>query len=305
MGTMSFAKKLSSVLQPRKGLKLYLHEVMSGMSSKHDYEEVHASDLTKEEFCPREFSLLTVLEGKRRQQFVSTSLRYTFDMGIMLAQLMCEVWARNIVIGNWVCLGCGNTLEFCKAPSRCQKCGSREFRYKEVRFLARECNVSGGVDMLVQLPGEQKLRLVELKSIEKDGFKALMAPLSEHRMRTSLYLRLVVESSHPWAKMINPDEGILLYMAKGFGVKDESITTAGIADSPFSPFKEFMVSRDDKEAKLLLEKAKKVADFRKGGPMPGGVCVTAMCSRANACSVAKPCFGGEYPPGWKDKAMLV
>jgi hypothetical protein len=43
---------------------------------------------------------------------------------------------------------------------------------------------------------------VEIKTMMKDQFKDLVGPLAEHKLRTNFYLRIIAESGHNWASLI-------------------------------------------------------------------------------------------------------
>lgn len=87
-------------------------------------------------------------------------------------------------------------------------------------------------------------------------------------------------------------------MMKGFGKKDDTLEISNIKDSPFTPFKEFLIKRDDAQTQNGHEAALKVKNFREGTKsMPGGVCSTSTCKRARGCSVKADCFSGNYPKG--------
>ena len=156
--------------------------------------------------------------------------------------------------------------------------------------------------MLVNL-GDPKLIPVEIKTMAKDQFKDLKAPLAEHRLRTNLYLRLIEESAQGWSNLVDTTRAIVLYVDKGgYGIADPQIKTWGLKEG-FSPFKEFVVTRNDKETDEHTKRARAVTDFRKKlVGMPAGICMTALSKRAVYCPMKAVCFNGEHPPEheWKD-----
>jgi hypothetical protein len=144
--------------------------------------------------------------------------------------------------------------------------------------------------------GQPKLRIVEIKTMDKDQFKDLAAPLSEHRLRTKLYMRIIDESEGTYKQRINTSEADIFYVSKGgFGIADPQLKAWGLSEG-FSPFKHYVVKREPKAADLPSKLAKVVKDFRaKEVGMPVGICATAMDKRAKACSMCKPCFSGNHP----------
>ncbi len=279
-------------------LKYELHKNMAKWEEARSHKNIHASELTKPEFCARKYALLDITGKKGKGQFIGTSLRATFDLGRALENMFRDQWLpSNVIVGDWVCNRCGHQIYFSKRPAKCPACTvSTLFTYAEVRVLDETTGVSGGVDVLVDL-GEPRFRLVELKTMEKDGFKTLAAPLAEHRQRTSLYLKLVELSNNHLANQVNYNEGIICYVCKGFGNKDDSLKLAGLKDAPFSPFKEFFVKRNDDEATELLVKASPINLFRNSGVMPEQICPTSFCSIAKVCPCVTECFSGKYAAG--------
>ncbi|WP_266032523.1 hypothetical protein [Brucella intermedia] len=299
---VSFLKTAKKAM-PTMGVKFLLHKHLSGWDPARPISRIHASDLTKEGgICPRFYALHDLSGAKPKDGWLTTSERMTFQIG--------RDQERNIVlwfaemeraICHWKCANCGTQHDFTLRPKGCSKCGCRWLEPREVRFESAECGASCGVDMLVKL-NQPKLRIVELKTMDKDEFKSLKAPLAEHQWRTNLYLRLVSESTHPWAKQVDTAEATIMYISKGgYGCADPDPEKWGLFEK-FSPFKEFTVKRDDKLTDELVARAKAVTDFRKKKVgVPCGVCSTAMSKRAAKCTRKKECFSGEYPAtyDWK------
>lgn len=292
-------------------LRVLLHGNMAGTEQERDHAVVHASDLTKPDkaFCPREFALLDETKKQRPSQFIATSMRATFDYGNHLQWCVNNKWMRPFMFGHWKCLTCGrHTTKIQKVPR--QRCATAEhynlqcrFEYVEPRAVCPDTGVSCGLDGLV-LDGK-KLRAIEVKTEVKDEFKELVAPRSEHRQRCALYLR-VVASDPGLSKIVHTDSMRLLYVCKGYGVKDDALKAKlkdhDIGDWGFSPFKEYEVERSDDEIAPLLKRAMAVKYFRAGGGMPEGVCSSLMSKRAKECSMRGECFSGCYPAEleWKD-----
>lgn len=294
---MNFFKKAADVIKP--SLVEELHRKMAVWEKARSHKRVHASDLTKPEgFCPRQYALLDVTKKKRKDQFIGTSLQHTFQTGRSLQQDLNERWAEDMAVGIWKCLYCGKEHGFCKRPATCAKCGApaRCLQYEEENFF-HPSGYSGSIDQLTDL-GEPKLRVTEVKTMKADEFKTLLAPLAEHRLRTNLYLRTVAESDHPFKSRINTQEGLILYICKGFGFKADWVKDKGLKDSPFSPFKEFWVERDDEATAKYLGKAEVLRDYRTAGAgIPSGSCNNSFCGRAKSCPVRQDCWSGDHPAG--------
>jgi hypothetical protein len=196
---------------------------------------------------------------------------------------------------HWKCQSCGRLHEFQVRPYKCQACQHPRFTPIEVRFESAVSGASCGVDMLVAM-GETKLRPVELKTIDKEQFKDLKAPLAEHRWRTSLYLRIIAECEHSWSNLVSCEKATVLYISKGgYGCADPQLKAWGLSDK-FSPFKEYEIKRADAETNDLVRRARAVKLFRSGeAGMPCGICKTALEKRATSCPLRGACFSGDWP----------
>ncbi len=295
---MKFAKSISK--KKDVSIKTLIHERVPGMEPARSLKNIHASDLTKtdREFCSRERVLLDITKKKGKSEFIGTSQRITFDLGRALQEMFNMSWLNDVMYGCWRCTSCGTSMNDCSRPKgHCGKSGMIcNWFYEESRFTDPTSGAGGGVDSLINV-GEPKLRMCEVKTIDKDYFKDLKTAMAEHRLRTNFYLRLIELDGRPFAKLINTKIAHILYICKGFGIKDVEITKKKtVKDNAFSPFKEYKITRDDDETDELLEKAKEVTDYRNGvGPIPAGVCPTSMCTRAKACPVIKECWSGKYP----------
>lgn len=281
-----------------KLVKDMIHQRLCGWEKPRPHGTIHASELMKElEFCPREWALLDLKQGKKKDQFVGTALRLTFDHGRSVEKAMRNDWLRDVAVGRWKCTSCGLIHPvFGKEPKGSCSCGRRAWEYDEARFTSASSGISGGLDLFIDM-GEPKLRIVEIKTMDKDEFKKLEAPLAEHKFRTSLYMRLAEESADEVSQRVNTSFSTLLYVTKSFGFKDLTLKAAGIKDSPFSPFKEFIIKRDDSLTTTPVARATVLHRWRTNGMkgMPCGVCTSGLSKRAQQCSCVGACFSGSFP----------
>ena len=205
--------------------------------------------------------------------------------------------------GNWLCVGCGFTTTRCPRPAACitPACKGTLFTYGGMRVVSEKTGISCGIDLFAALPGRPKLIAVEIKSYDKEKFKALKMPLAEHRVRTSLYLRCLAESGEGWSDVVEVDEADILYVSKGgYGYKTTAPTQQwGLRDRAWSPFKVFTITRDDSLTEEYVKWALPVHKFNCGGEMPSGVCPHALATRAENCDLRVQCFSGKYPAGEK------
>lgn len=288
-------------LKRDQSIKMMIHRRLAGWEEAREHGVVHASDLMKElEFCPREWAFLDLGLCSKKDNFVGTALRITFDHGRSVEYNIRNNYLRDVMSGYWRCKVCGTRHPtFGKAPKvTCGKCNWGKgplWEYDEVSFVSPHSGISGGIDGLVDV-GDSKLRILEIKTVDKDEFRKLEAPLAEHRFRTALYLRLVEESEVPESNRINPTSASILYVSKSFGFKDESMREEGIKDAPFSPFKEFTVTRQDTLVESSVAKARVLHHWRTTQQgMPCGVCSNGLTKRAQQCAAIGPCWSGAYP----------
>lgn len=289
---MLFLKKtFESKKQRAKGIVALLDSKLAGFKEQRSYKTLHVSALTKEDgFCPREVALMQIMNRQRKGRYVSMALQVAFDNGNALHDLVRNVWLRDEVVGRWHCIGCGVELGFSKRPKgRCPKCLRVLWEYREEVFTDPETKVVGSIDFFLDV-GEGKLVACEVKSMDKDLFRELKAPLAEHRIRTQTYLTLIARNGRPEIGRIEQGYARVLYISKGFGTKNEE-------HGKVMPFKEFVVDRNDTVGLATLAKAGLVQSFREGGVLPPGICPTAYAHRAKGCAVVAECFSGTFPAG--------
>ncbi|MDH5185035.1 MAG: hypothetical protein OEX12_14220, partial [Gammaproteobacteria bacterium] len=222
MAKMGFMKSAAEVLtgNGKPSLRAYLHTRMTGLRSPRSIMRIHASELTKPDtYCPRETSLHLITGRDRPDDYINTCLQYTFDLGDALHDLLRDTWARDIVFGDWRCKHCDKRYYQTRYPKSCTGCGRSRFMYEEVRFKSLVSGASGGLDLLVKLPGVDKLVIVEAKTIKHDDWKVLKAPQAEHELRTNYYMRLVDESDNNLGEFIDTEQALVIYMTKGYGGK--------------------------------------------------------------------------------------
>lgn len=294
---ITFLKKAKANL-PSRSVKYWLHQHLNGPDPARPISVIHASELTKEKgFCPREYALYDLTKKKPKDGWLSTSQEVTYEIGRVLQDSVVNWFAdMGKAICHWKCVACGAMHQFQTRPFKCESCGYKTFKPKEVRFESQITGASCGIDMILGM-GEEKLRPIELKTMDKDEFKALAAPLAEHRVRTNLYLRIIAESGHPWANKVSSTRATVFYISKGgFGCADEQLKQWGIKES-YSPFKEYEIDRNDEETDIYAVRSKAVKDFRTGEEgVPFGICSTPMAKRASGCLMKEACFSGQFPP---------
>jgi len=291
---VTFLKK-AKTLTPQLTAKLLLHRYLSGYDPARTMKILHASELTKSsddnKFCPRSYALRDLTGIKPQDKWLSASERMTFQIGRdQEANLVRWFGEMGRAVCDWRCRHCGKTHFFCLKPAQCNECGCKQFDGHELRFTSTINGASCGIDMLLGL-NDDKLIVYEIKTIDKDKFAALQAPLAEHRWRTNFYLRILAESGDPKTDKINTHLARILYISKGgFGCVDDSLSLFGLSDK-FSPFKEFEIKRNDAETESLAELALSVKQFREDDkPIPKRICTSRHDKRAKYCPWTTACF---------------
>jgi hypothetical protein len=292
---MDFLKNMTPEGTPGSDTLIYaLHKLAARKDPHRSFVNTHASDVTKEDWCPKRVALLLKHNVQPEGIWATAVDRMVWALGVATGDIIVDWLARDdLVMGNWRCLHCGELRPFTTRPKQCSECRSNNWGYEEVRFRSEESGVSGSIDALWRRP-TGKLRIVEVKSIKQDQFAALKAPIAEHRLRTNLYMRCVEESDHVWKEVVDVQKATVLYVTKqGWGVKDPRIQAMGFGEKPFAPFKEFTVERDDSQTDALVEKAKRLEVWKQHQSpvtIPSGVCPNALCPQAQKCEVVKQCF---------------
>jgi hypothetical protein len=246
--------------------------------------------MTKKDFCPARVALMKQHKVTPHKEFISTSMRVTYDYGRFLEESVVD-YLGDSVIGNWICHECEAVLHMIKKPkgNQCKACGMWPlYGYTEPRWLDKETNISCGTDFFVDL-GEGKPILIELKSLKAPDFKTISRPRKEHLLRTNLYLHILKRCG---TLAVNVDEAIVLYTCKGYGFADDFIANSDLSDTPFSPFKEFTVKREDnEEIDRIFADGLEIKDYlENGGDVPRKVCDTKHCTQAKSCEVREVCF---------------
>ncbi|QNJ59204.1 rubredoxin-type fold protein [Vibrio phage vB_ValS_PJ32] len=269
-----------------------LHCTMSGHDPDRPYTRLHASDVTNQdiEFCPRERALLIATKAEKNTRYISTETRTYFDVGECYHDLVREKWGANVSFGNWLCLACLHVAEASYKPDECPKCSSKYLRYEELRVKSADTSISCGIDWQVFHHKLDQAIPYEIKSINADEFKKLVAPHAEHRIRTKLYLHSIANPTKPEkVNHLRTDVAGIIYVSKGAPDEGEYLGGSGFKEKK-TPFKEYMIQRDDAEIEDYLNKGRQLKRFLEGGPLPEKICKASSEKRAEACRMCAQCW---------------
>lgn len=275
---MKFLKSATERAKAKGGVKGLIHHEVGGFEDARDQKEIHASELTKDsEYCPRQVRFMELMDKKHRDHWINMPLRITFDEGRDKQFRLNNDYLRKQMVGYWFDTFITGSPEIWSVGQP-----SSMHQYVEPFFIDPISEAQGSIDGLVKLPEQEKLRVIEVKIMATSMFRDQKAPLGEHKLRTQLYLSLIARSDHPHKNEIDWQKASVIYWLRGYGFKDEN--------GEISPFKEFIVKRDDDAVEYLFEKAKALTLARGGGPLPDKICNHQMCPRAEKCPVSKECF---------------
>lgn len=265
-------------------LKLHLGGPQPGRSMS----VLHASDVTKADFCPRRWALFDIFKKDPQQEYVPTALDVTYQMGLLVERALIEDWSGTSVVGNWQCRHCGESRSMVPQPNGFCHNGKKHW-WKHIQMVldATKYGIQGAPDALFNI-GAPQLVLTEIKTMNPVEFDQIMAPLPEHRLRTNLYMAILEQSLHPHKEKISTQEARVLYISRGYGKLNATW-------NEILPFKEFVVKRNDQDLQEFLKRAEALKLFRDEAKMPSGICATALDKYAKKCSVCTACFSGQYP----------
>lgn len=284
---------LHQTTKPKQSIIGVLKQTLGGSQPGRSMKILHASDVTRPEFCPRRWALFDLLDKDPPMEYASTAMDVTFQMGTLVERMLVEEWAGEAVVGNWRCRYCGDSRTMVPKPSGyCTLMeGSKKhwWQYRQMVVEAPEYGINGGIDALFNI-GAPQLIVTEIKTLNPTEFETIVTPFPEHRLRTNLYLRILDESHHPYKEKINLSEARVLYISRGYGKLNPTW-------NEILPFKEFVVKRNDADLTEFLARAKRLQVFRTIGLMPVGICTTAFDKIAKQCSVVTQCFSGAYVAG--------
>jgi len=272
-------------------VKQLLHETLGRLYDSRDKKIIHASDITKDDFCSREHYLYFKCNIDAGFEFVPTATQITWQYGRYIEDMVRNTWLRNYVIGDWECLICGttNVQSFCYERDYVSRC-HHVLSYKEPVFTLKNTTFSGSIDMFLSI--EEQTTAIEIKTIDKDRFIKLKSPDVEHILRSQLYLYLIENSTHVYKSAINTQFLKIIYFSKSFGVRDSKIKKYNPDDTLYSPIKEFMITRDDNAIAPILDKIRKYQKSVDTETLPERICGNISVERAKKCAVRELCFKG-------------
>jgi hypothetical protein len=99
-------KAMAQQAAPKESVIGVLKKAMGGVRPGRDRSLIHASDITRPEFCPRQWAFHDLQGLKAKSEYLSVATAATYDIGNLTARTLIERWAGEYVVGNWECERC-------------------------------------------------------------------------------------------------------------------------------------------------------------------------------------------------------
>lgn len=243
-------------------------------------ELVHVSSLISKDWCSRAH-LINLVHQNSGFQNVLPQMRIVWALGRAAEAHVRKQFAlahgRHRMIGNWRC-DCGTTtMEGHGSNSlKCRVCEQPVAHYGELLLQDNDNGIVGSPDLVFET--EDGLTVVEVKSIKKDSFTELTAPLMDHVIQCYGYVR------HLRKVVDKPVRGKVFYVAKDY------------VSPKLSPYKEYAISDYEENAEKIYSVLREdVREMRKaaaagGYPARLAECSSPLSTRAKACTACTLCF---------------
>jgi len=253
----------------------------------------HGSSLIN--MCARKHALMALLGSGYKP--VRSADRLLWAIGRAVEKHIRTAFIGQVkgagVIGVWSCR-CGKTTDTGFCPSvkiKCSCCGLKLSSYGELTVFDHENRIVGNPDLLYARPDTNKVRVNEIKSMNKKDFDSLTTPKGDHVWQGLIYRRLLEIND------VDVDDSVAII----YGCKDYSFKG--------SPYKEYTVKvtkQHEENLDRMWEKAGVVAEFvaalklgeetkemsKHQKPLPSRIpqCSAATTTTAKGCDQCSACF---------------
>lgn len=183
------------------------------------------------------------------------------------------------IMGGWECVH-GHAYDERDEPGMlprpvtgCRQCGETRWTYKEFTLRDTVRKIVGNPDLLIDT--DTGLRVVEIKSINSDGWARLDGPVHDHVIQAAAYQRLLRQLG----ETVDPQVTIL------YGHKDAARET---------PFREFRITTTEGGIQNTLDYLWAQAALMAAGQLPAkhNLCngPASQSRKASGCSLVGPCY---------------
>ena len=234
--------------------------------------------------CIREYILGHKL-NRKKVQYVDASLSIVFDIGNSLHSIIqnSDRYFKGMKMGHWKCTACDyEVTTICLRPKVCPNCHKDKLQYNEIDMMIP--GLTAHPDLFLWFPWVDKARVAEIKTIKKDAFLELVAPIPENVYQMTGYVHIANEMGV--GVDVDTEVGYLVYVPKEHpGMKNFPIKIFKVRPEP-------VYTKDIK--KKVFEylnyynpETKKVT----GLPLPIDECKNNRWKgyRSKSCPVAKEC----------------
>jgi hypothetical protein len=237
---------------------------------------IHSSSL--DNFCARRAAIFDKNNSTPRE-YVQGAMKIVWKMGRAVEEHIREALISSLgkknFHGQWECK-CGKTKHIgLWADKDCQVCGTKTNNYKELTIYNEEYKIANNPDLVAVSKNNQKI-IIEIKSMNKEDFDELEAPLSSHVRQANRYVRFSRMNGS-----VTSGKVTIVYARKDYKY-------SGV-------YKPFVVDVDTValETAFLeeLDQAKKLREYFKTSELPEReFCVSAMSPMAKKCLACNDCF---------------
>ena len=245
---------------------------------------IHVSSLV--DLCPRQYYLAhehgTEDYGDHLGRSFTGGLLVTFALGRAIDKFVkervVEATRRRGMFGMWTCK-CGFSARTgLYVAERCERCRGPTDVYNEPVLRNEEWRITGRPDITL-MDSNGHMLPIEVKSMARDRWEHLDAPLANDILQTLLYRWMYAQEG----RLVHTHV-VVLYVSKEFRYG--------------SPYKEFQVDAETAPCRSMLALALGLAaqarDARDSHAPPAReLCSGVTCTRARNCPVQALCFGME------------
>ncbi len=247
-------------------------------------EYMHISSLIQPDFCERRDAILYRHGGSKARK-VRSDDRVVWAMGRAaenhIRKQYCSAMNNKHIVGLWKCK-CGTSQYRGSFPDKeCDVCNSKLDEYNEMTLSYKKW-VVGNPDMIVVDTREDKLMVVEIKSMNKKEFDNLKDAKSLHLVQACCYRKLLVDK---YGEGKVSEDVLVVYVRKDYQFRD-------------TPYKEFRVDSQSRamptQVQQVFETADSMLNFRKSKssllPPRSNYCNNLEDTKAKNCLQCSLCF---------------
>ena len=168
--------------------------------------------------CIREIIIGSKMRLKK-SDFIDANLNVIFDIGHGLHWRVqnSDKYFKDMKYGYWRCVNCGKIYndKLQMRPRICRNCNSYPtFEYIEVDLQLK--GITGHIDLLLKIPNKEVLRVMDIKTMKRDQYLELAAPVPDHTYQVTGYVFIAdrMHQSNPWPMPVDTKKAYICYVCK-------------------------------------------------------------------------------------------